>query len=473
MPENRWQSTREAWLPVFAGGLWLWLGAASGFIGFALSLAPGVLLMASGGAALVWPADRRSTQVAALGGVVGTFLGLLALFVIGLVPGLLLMLVSGAAFLGAGVLSLRLESHPEDLPEPISSLALSAKVALDEALLASMQVTLSLPSADEAARIPSEVDAAREYFSDRGWVEKPAEYHRTPLPLETPQISSARVSGRGGQIDYEVLSFESEYEPDREEPGRERWLGYVRNRKALARVVRHRDESRPWVVCIHGYQMGSPFWDLRAFDPRYYRDELGLNMLLPVLPLHGERKVGRRSGDGFLSGSPLDTIHAEAQAMWDIRRLLSWVRAQGAPAVGVHGISLGGYTTALLACLDEELSCVIAGVPAVDLPHLLWRHGPAVQVRSMERRGVVHDEVTEIFRVISPLALEPKLPKERRAIYGGICDRLVPPEQVRDLWEHWERPPMHWYQGSHLSFPLEPGVRALVDGTLREALRLS
>ena len=41
-----------------------------------------------------------------------------------------------------------------------------------------------------------------------------------------------------------------------------------------------------------------------------------------------------RSGDGFLSGHALDTVHAEAQAMWDIRRLVSWIRAQGAPAVG-------------------------------------------------------------------------------------------------------------------------------------------
>jgi predicted esterase YcpF (UPF0227 family) len=35
--------------------------------------------------------------------------------------------------------------------------------------------------------------------------------------------------------------------------------------------------------------------------------------------------------------------------MWDIRRILHWVRTQGAPSVGVHGVSLGGYQTALLA----------------------------------------------------------------------------------------------------------------------------
>ena len=27
-------------------------------------------------------------------------------------------------------------------------------------------------------------------------------------------------------------------------------------------------------------------------------------------------------------------------------------------------------------------------------------------------------------------------------------DRLVPPEQVRDLWRHWEQPRIEWYPGS-------------------------
>ena len=467
---KRYDLWSEAWLPVLAGGAWLWLGASDGFVGFMLAVLPGVLLLASGGASLIWPGDRRSTQVAALGGVLGAVLALPGLIVLGFGSGLLLMLLSAAACVGAGALSLRLEPHSGLVPEPIPSLLLAAKVSVDEALLGSMQVTLPIQSFDERSRIQAEVDAAREFFNARGWIEKPAEYHRAPLPLDTPQIRDAQASGRRGRLHFESLSFESEYEPDSEEPGRERWLGYTRNRSAHAYVLRHRDRERPWVVCIHGYQMGSPFWDFRAFEPSYYHEELGCNMLLPVLPLHGQRKMGRRSGDGFLSGNILDTVHAEAQAMWDIRRLLSWVRSQGAPAIGVHGLSLGGYTAALLACLDEELACVIPGVPATDFARMLWRHGPALQVRFMEQRGIVHDEVAEVFRVISPLVLEPKVPFERRAIYAGVCDRLVPPDQVSDLWEHWGRPSIQWYQGSHLSCVFDPDVKSLVDTTLRNAL---
>ena len=51
----------------------------------------------------------------------------------------------------------------------------------------------------------------------------------------------------------------------------------------------------------------------------------GLNVVLPVLPLHGARKI---KGAAFPGEDVLDDVHAAAQAVWDIRRLLSWIRSQ-------------------------------------------------------------------------------------------------------------------------------------------------
>ena len=76
--------------------------------------------------------------------------------------------------------------------------------------------------------------------------------------------------------------------------------------------------------------------------------------------------------------------------------------------------------------------------------------------------------MTETTRVISPLALPPRVPKERRYIFGGVADQLVPPNQVRDLWRHWDRPRIEWYQGGHVSFRLHRQVRQLLDDALRE-----
>ena len=188
-----------------------------------------------------------------------------------------------------------------------------------------------------------------------------------------------------------------------------------------------------------------------------------------LLPLHGKRKVGRRSGDGFLAGHSLDTVHAEAQAMWDIRRLLSWVRAQGASQIGVLGLSLGGYNTALLASVEEDLACAIPGIPATDFARLLWEHSHDVEIRGMEEVGLTRDAVSEVFSVISPLVLEPKVAAKNRSIFAGVVDRLVPPEHVCALHEHWDRPRITWYQGGHVTFSRDSGVRQGIETTLRGA----
>src|SRR3546814_4593895 len=63
---------------------------------------------------------------------------------------------------------------------------------------------------------------------------------------------------------------------------------------------------------------------------------------LPVLPLHGPRSTGWRSGDHYLDGDMTDLVYAESQALWDLRRTLAWLRANESGArVGVYGISLG------------------------------------------------------------------------------------------------------------------------------------
>jgi len=164
----------------------------------------------------------------------------------------------------------------------------------------------------------------------------------------------------------------------------------------------------------------------------------------------------------------LDTVHAEAQSVWDLRRVLGWIRAQGAPAIAVHGVSLGGYNAALLAGIEGDLACVIAGIPPVDLARLVWTHaGPAV-VRSLEQAGIARDDVAELYRVVSPLAVEPKTPAGGRAIYAGIGDRLVSADHPRDLWAHWGHPRIVWTQSGH--DPRTREARRLVDEMLRSSL---
>ena len=323
------------------------------------------------------------------------------------------------------------------------------------------------PSELEWARTAEEIEAARDVFKDRGWLRKPSTYFMQPLPLRHVATREERSAGRA----FTHLEFDSEYEPFIDEPGRDRWLAYRANRRAHAWCLRHRDrQRRPWIVCIHGYGMGFPFVDLNAFPIAELYDRLGCNLVLPVLPLHGPRRIGRTSGERYLDGDVLDTIHAEAQAIWELRRLVGWIRAQGATAVGVYGLSLGGFNAALLASVERELDCVITGIPAVHLLQLALMHTHPSTLECARARGVVWSQVDEILRVISPLAARPRVRRDRLFMFAGTRDLICPPAHVLDLWWHWHRPQIRWYGGGHFTFGWESSVREFISNAVETTL---
>jgi hypothetical protein len=162
----------------------------------------------------------------------------------------------------------------------------------------------------------------------------------------------------------------------------------------------------------------------------------------------------------------MDNVHATAQAVWDVRRLLSWIRSQQPESpIGLNSISLGGYVTSLVASLEDGLTCAVLGVPVADLIELLGRHAG----RGDPRRHTVA-LAEPIGTMLSPLSLEPRVPMRGRFIYAGIADRLVHPhKQVVRLWEHWGRPEIVWYRGGHTGFFQARPVQRFVDAALAQS----
>ena len=350
-----------------------------------------------------------------------------------------------------------------DLPVVRPTVALATQAFLDEVVLVGFRFLRQEIDPQSLRRIADEVTQAHTLYEQKGWLVDPERFLTTP-PTPT-DVTIRRVTS--GKTSYERLSFTSGYEPHTDEPGRDRWLSYVGNKQAYATMLRHK-EPRPWLVAVHGAEMGRGGFDHAIFRARHLHEQLGLNVILPVLPLHGPRRRGVSKGTGFPGEDVLDNVHAAAQSTWDVRSILAWIRSQQPDArIGMTSISLGGYVTALVASLDEQLTCAILGVPAVDIVDLLDRHaGPAPSPAQREAL----DLARQVARVVSPLAMTPKVPFEGRFIFAGLADRLVHPrDQVARIWEHWGRNEIEWYPGGHTGFFRSRPVQDFVEQALTQS----
>lgn len=348
--------------------------------------------------------------------------------------------------------------HPisDDIPVPTPSFQLAAKLALDEGLLWAMsKATPQSSNPADLLAADRDLDASLEFFESMGWVDSPDVFHREPPRLKQPDFTPAWR----GTLRYEHMRFASGYAPHESDPARELWLSNKQNLTAHAWVLRHQHGSHPWMICLHGYGMGSVWTDLAAFRAEYLHRKLGMNVINYVSPLHGPRANSGAHGGEYFDGPPASPVHATAQAIWDLRRILGWIREQGPSRIGVHGMSLGGSTAALLASLDPDLDCVVAGIPATRFDELFRHHTAKHQQPS---RDFWH-RLGRLQSVISPMTQPSAVSRDRLFIYAGVVDRLVPPKLPRDLWSHWGEPEMLWYHGSHITSTVDKSVRAFLD----------
>lgn len=353
-----------------------------------------------------------------------------------------------------------LRQTPDELPVARPTLALAAHALRDELVVLGLRMRRPFSDMPGYQRITDEVTEALDFYQRKGWLDDPERYFKKPPVLSN--VTVRQVKGR--RKNHQRLVFDSGYSPYRGEPGRERWLGYTANERVYAIMLRHR-EPRPWLVCVHGAEMGRAGLDLAVFHARHLHEDLGLNLVFPVLPMHGPRGRGLPKGALFPSEDVLDNVHATAQAVWDIRRLVSWIRRQQPESpIGLNAISLGGYVASLVASLEDDLACAILGVPVADLVEVLVRHSG---VGADDPRRKTFALAEPIGRMVSPLSLQPRVPLSGRFIYAGIADRLVHPrDQIIRLWTHWGRPQIVWYRGGHTGFFASRPVQHFIDEAL-------
>jgi pimeloyl-ACP methyl ester carboxylesterase len=262
-----------------------------------------------------------------------------------------------------------------------------------------------------------------------------------PATIE-PGERVVRKWGRGVVTD---LSWHSRYEPLDPEV-RERYLGARENALAVARSYVS-GQQRPAVILIHGYMAG-PF----AFEERIWPiaqfDRAGFDVVLFTLPFHGLRaRVGQGAVPEFPGPDPRVNVEGFRQAMFDLQNLVDWLLRRGHARVGAVGMSLGGYTAALLAGVEPRLDFVVPVIPLSSLGDFAREQGSLSPLP--EEAAQQHALLESIYRRVSPVSRPARIASERCLVVAAKADRVTPAAHARRLSVHL-RAPLHSFYGGHL-----------------------
>lgn len=364
-----------------------------------------------------------------------------------------------------------------------SELSLREKMIVDTSAFADLGLRTAVASMVAAAMIPTALTTAfgrgqarRERDQLAFYAELATEHDPVrsfPAPTALPRISSRRANPLAERVAHgivENVAFTSGFEAVNPAM-RDSWRALGRNNTARFQHWRHDDGPRPTLCVIHGF-MGSAYLFNGLFFslPWFFRS--GYDVVLFTLPFHGRRaeKYSPFSGYGYFSHGMSGFAEAMAHAVHDFRSVVDYLESTGVDRVALTGLSLGGYTSALLAAVEPRLQAVIPNVPVVSVESEIRDWFPAnMVVQAGQRMGrIPHDEFATSTAYHSPLNYPPLVPKDRRLIITGLGDRLAPPEQAEMLWRHWDRCALHWFPGNHVLHVSQPAYLRRMTAFLRE-----
>ena len=263
-----------------------------------------------------------------------------------------------------------------------------------------------------------------------------------PGPISPRAVPVRPLKERGGEVvDW---SWRSAFELHSADVA-DRYLADEENATAAARMFLHGGKPRPAVLLLHGYRAGQFAVEERVW-PVEWLFEKGLDVALPVLPFHGVR-LKRGRGPLFPGSDPRITNEGFRQAVLDLRALVHHLLARGAPAVGVMGMSLGGYTTSLLATVEPRLGFAVPMIPLASIAHMARSLGRLTG--SSEEQRAQLEGLEAAYRAVSPLARAPRIDPARVLVLGAEGDRITPVEHARWLAAHFGAR-LHLFHGGHI-----------------------
>jgi pimeloyl-ACP methyl ester carboxylesterase len=266
------------------------------------------------------------------------------------------------------------------------------------------------------------------------------------LLAHTQQLSAAERSALG--IESDLVEAMRALGIDKGASLSEKYLRSQANQTAHARWFRHGSGLRPCVVLIHGYMSGNFAIETRVWPVKRLFAS-GFDVVLTLLPFHGVRRSEARGylPPAFPSSDPRFTVEGFRQVVLDHRALFDHMLAGRVASIGVMGMSLGGYSAALLSTLEDALQFSVMLVPLAAIEDVAFRQGR--MIGSVHEQAAQRDALRQAQWPISPFARPARVPSERVMLVAGEADQVTGVEQARRLAQHFSAE-LSVFHGGHL-----------------------
>lgn len=339
--------------------------------------------------------------------------------------------------------------------ESSDPLKVTATAAIDHALRAGLTAGV-MASLAPTFLLPGRLDqdlAALDFYrgvADRGDVTEAFPAPPRNLTFSHHKAPLLGYSPRG--VNAELVGFYSPYQALN--PAlRESYARHHHCHQVVAQHWRHPDGPRPTLVFVHGYFVSPRWFNSLFFGLRRFYEQ-GYDILLYTQPFHGDRRAPHEpfNGFGIFGRGFAEANEALLQSVHDLRVWVDYLEGQGVRHIGVAGMSLGGYVSALAASCEPRLDYAICNVPAVMVMDMAleWPPLDTLCKTFLGRHGVGLREMRHALAVHCPLTWKPAIDPDRLLVIGGAGDRFTSPRYVKLLHEHWPGSHLHWFPGNHV-----------------------
>jgi len=204
------------------------------------------------------------------------------------------------------------------------------------------------------------------------------------------------------------------------------------NQVALLRTLSLRIKGKPMAILVNGFSSGHHLMERVAWPMREFNRQ-GIGISLFALPFHGPR--GHAFPPEWPQQDTAFTIEGFRQAIWDLQIAIRAMRDAGASHVGIVGMSLGGYTAALLATVTSDVDFVLSYIPIASVPDVMNDNDLVPGSGDIQR--TLYEGYREQLVPITPVCRMPKVEPKRVSIISGEFDRLATVKHGLRLADHF------------------------------------